>query len=168
MTDRTSVSTRVARVLMTEESVYSLILVSGMIVVSGSLVGTSVNALATVVVTVVVFYLAHVYAGTVARMAADEGHGDFALSVRAAARNSRGLLLAALLPLATLLLGVTRVIDDDTAIWTALIVDVVALGVLGWLAVARWNSSFWARLASALITAAFGMIVMALKVFIHH
>lgn len=168
MTDRAPVGTRVAQVLMTEQSIYGLILVSGMIVVSNSVVGTSINALATVAVTVVVFFLAHVYAGTLARLAADEAHGDFAISIRAAAHESRGLLVVALLPLVVLGFGVTRVIDDEAAIWTALAIDVIALGVLGWLAVARWNTNVWARLGSALITAAFGVIVMALKVLIHH
>lgn len=166
--DAATVSARVTRVLMTEESVYGLILVSGMIVVSNSLVGTSLNALATVVVTVVVFFLAHVYAGTIARLAADEGHGDLGISLRAAVHHSRGLLAVALLPLAVLLLGVTGLIDDEASIWAALAVDVVALGALGWIAVARWSANLWARLASALITACFGMVVMVLKVLIHH
>lgn len=161
------VRARVARVLMTEEAIYGLILVSGMIVVSNSLVGTSANALVTVAATVVVFFLAHVYAGTLARLAAEEGHGDVAISVRAAIRHSRGLLAVAVLPLAILLLGVTGVLDDETSIWTALGLDVVVLGVLGWLAVAKWSDSVWARGLSALITAGFGVVVMALKALIH-
>lgn len=164
----TALPARVTRVLMTEESIYGLILVSGMIVVSNSLVGTSANALITVGVTVIVFYAAHVYAGTIARLAQAEGHGDVLLSVKHAARTSRGMLLAAIFPLAILLLGVTRVVDDDTAIWAALIADTVLLGVLGWLAVARWNPRFGARLASAVITAMFGVVVTLLKVLIHH
>ncbi len=163
----TRVSQRVATVLMTEESIYGLILVSGMIVVSNSLVGTSANALTTVLVTVVVFFLAHVYAGTLARLAATDGRGDLRSSVRAAALHSQGLLLVALLPLAVLTLGVVGLIDDETSIWTALVVDVVLLGVLGWIVVARWNTNVWARIGSALVTAAFGVVVMALKVLIH-
>jgi len=69
---------------------------------------------------------------------------------------------------AVLLLGVTGLIDDEASIWAALAVDVIALGALGWLAVARWSANLWTRLASALITACFGMIVMVLKVLIHH
>jgi hypothetical protein len=60
------------------------------------------------------------------------------------------------------------VIDDDLAIWTALIVDTVILGLLGWFAVARWDRRFAVRLASALITAGFGGILVLLKAFIHH
>ncbi|MBN9174600.1 MAG: hypothetical protein J0I70_10675, partial [Microbacterium sp.] len=70
---------------MSEEAVYGLILVSGMIVVSNSVVGTSANALLSVVITVIVFFAAHVYAGTLARLAADE-HSDLRSSVAAAAR----------------------------------------------------------------------------------
>ncbi|MGB4780150.1 hypothetical protein [Microbacterium sp.] len=43
MTTSTGLSGHVKRVLLTEESVYGLILVSGMIVVSNSLVGTSLT-----------------------------------------------------------------------------------------------------------------------------
>jgi len=67
-----------------------------------------------------------------------------------------------------LLLGVTRVVPDDLAIWLALVIDTLALATLGWLAVAKWTRNFWLRLASALTTAAFGLIIVALKAFINH
>ena len=134
------VTPRVARILTSEESVYGLILVSGMIVVSGSVVGTSVNALVTVAVTVVVFYLAHVYAGTLGRLAASDGEAGLRESLAAAARHSRGMLFASVVPLVILLLGTTDLIDDSLAIWSSLVVNTVMLGVLGWLAVARWST----------------------------
>lgn len=158
----------VARVLMSEEAVYGLILVSGMIVVSGTLVGTSANALVTVAVTVLVFYLAHVYAGTLGRLAATDGGAELGVSIREAARHSLGMLAVSIAPLVILLLGTTDLIDDMTAIWCALIVNTVMLGILGWIAVARWTHHFWPRLLSALITAGFGVILIALKAFIHH
>lgn len=164
----TPISARVTRVLMTEESIYGLILVSGMIVVSQSLVGTSANALLTVVVTVAVFFFAHVFAGTLARLAGEEGQGDLRHSIRGALHHSRGMLVAAVIPILILGLGVTRVIDDESAIWAALLVDVVLLGILGWLAVARWSTSTVLRLTSAVITAGFGVVITALKVLLHH
>jgi hypothetical protein len=166
--DDLRITPRVARLLTSEESVYGLILVSGMIVVSGTVVGTSINALLTVAVTVVVFYLAHVYAGTLGRLAATDGRAGFSDSLRAAARHSRGMLVAAIAPLVILLLGATDLIDDSLAIWTALVVNTVLLGVLGWIAVARWSTHWWPRLLSALITAGFGLVLIALKAFIHH
>lgn len=168
MTESEDVARRVGRVLITEESVYGLILVSGMIVVSNSLVGTSMNALLTVVVTVIVFFAAHVYAGTLARLAKDGADGDLRASIRAAAHHSQGMLFASVAPLLILFLGVIRVFSDETAIWTALIVDTVLLGALGWLAVARWTRNVWHRLLSALITATFGGVIVLLKAVIHH
>jgi len=162
------VARRVSRLLITEESVYGLILVSGMIVVSNNLTGTSLNALATVAVTVLVFFAAHVYAGTLARLAKERADGGLRASFMAAVHHSEGMLLASIAPLLVLLLGVVNVLDDDTAIWSALIVDTLLLGVLGWLAVARWTPRFWLRLSSALITAAFGGVIILLKSLIHH
>lgn len=169
MTDEElQVTPRVARILMSEESVYGLILVSGMIVVSGTVVGTSVNALVTVIVTVIVFYLAHVYAGTLGRLAATDGEAGLRKSLAAAARHSRGMLVSSVVPLLILLLGTTDLIDDTVAIWSALIANTVMLGVLGWLAVARWSTHWLPRLLSALITAGFGLVLIALKAVIHH
>jgi len=159
---------RVGRILMTEEAIYGLILVSGMIVVSRTVAATSLNALVTVAVTVVVFFAAHVYAGTIARMAYTDGAAGIVPSARAAARHSEGMLLVSIVPLAILLLGAVHVISDDTAIWLALIADTVLLGILGWVAVSRWTKSLWMRLGSAFVTAAFGGIITLLKAFIHH
>ncbi|MDQ2699106.1 MAG: hypothetical protein M3Y46_09960 [Actinomycetota bacterium] len=158
---------RLGRILMSEESIYGLILVSGMIVVSKNIVGTSLNALLTVIVTVIVFFAAHVYAGTLARLAVSP-HVALGASLRAAARHSEGMLLVSLIPIAVLVLGVTRAVDDDLAIWSALLIDTVLLGVLGWVAVSRWTRRFWPRLWGALITAGFGVVIIVLKVFVHH
>ncbi len=159
---------QVARILMSEEAVYGLILVSGMIVVSYTLTGTSLSALTTVIGTVIVFFAAHVYAGTLARLAATDGKAGLGESIRAAAHHSLGMLLISLAPIAVLLLGVLRAVDDDLAVWLALSIDTLALGVLGWLAVSKWTTHWWLRLASALTTAAFGGIIIGLKAFIHH
>lgn len=156
------------RILATEPAVYGLILVSGMIVVSNNLVGTSLNALVTVALTLVVFYAAHVYAGTLARLAREGEQASFRASLVESAHESEGMLLAAIVPLVALMLGVFRVVDDDTAIWIALTLDILLLGLLGWLAVARWTARFWPRLASAVITAAFGGAIALLKSLIHH
>lgn len=170
MTDEQLLGTtpRVSRILMSEEAVYGLILVSGMIVVSYTATGTSLSALVTVVVTVLVFFAAHVYAGTLARLAASDGRATLPESLQAAARHSLGMLLISLLPIAVLFLGVSRFIDDGLAVWVALSVDAVVLGILGWLAVAKWTTNVWLRLGSALTTAAFGGILILLKAFIHH
>jgi hypothetical protein len=168
MTDeQLQLTPRVARILMSEQAVYGLILVSGIIVVSGTHVGTSLNAFITVAVTVVVFFLAHVYAGTLGRLAITDGKAGFRKSLRGSLRQSAGMLLASVAPLVILLLGATRVVDDSTALWGALIVDSVLLGALGWIAVARWSTHWLPRIVSALVTAAFGGILIILKAIIH-
>ncbi len=159
---------RLTRVLVSEEAIYGLVLVSAMIVVSGSLVGTSANALFTVVVTVIVFFFAHVYAGTIARLAAGGSAARLRSSFTEAIRHSQGMLVVAVVPVLVLMLGVLRIVDDEAAVWTALAVDIVFLAALGWFVVSRWTSRLWPRVASALITAAFGAIIMLLKALVHH
>ncbi|GAA3914342.1 hypothetical protein [Microbacterium invictum] len=159
---------RVAGILMTEEAVYGLILVSGMIVVSGSATGTSAHALVTVVLTVIVFYAAHVYAGALARLTASPRRWRLATSLRAAARRSSGMLFASVPALLILLLGATRIMEDDSAIWTALVVNTGILGILGWVAIGRWNPRWYARAAGAVTTAAFGGALIVVKAVVTH
>lgn len=166
--DQLHLTPRVARVLMSEEAIYGLILVSGMIVVSGSSRATSMEAFITVLVTVIVFFAAHVFAGTLGRLAATDGRAGLRASLRASARQTGGMLLASVPPLVILLLGATSLIDDSTALWVALIVDTVLLGALGWIAVARWSTHWLPRILSAVVTAAFGGILILLKALIHH
>ena len=169
MTDeQLDITPRLHRVLMSEEAIYGLILVSGMIVVSGSAQSTAVSALISVAVTVIVFFAAHVYAGTLGRLAATNGHAGLRASLRGSMRQSSGMLLASVVPVFILLLGALQVVDDSTALWTALFVNTVLLGALGWVAVARWSTHWGPRLLSALTTAAFGGILIVLKAVIHH
>ncbi len=152
----------------TEQAVYGVLLVSGMIVVSGSHGATSWQVLVTVVVTVVVFWSAHVYAGTVAHHGLEHdrvvGLGD---AFREAVRDSWGLLLSALIPCALLLLGTTRVVPDEAAIWAALWTGVGVLAVLGYVAFLRRGAPMWVRLLGALTTSAFGLVLMLLKSLVH-
>jgi len=166
--DQLHITPRVGRILMSEEAIYGLILVSGMIVVSASSSGAAVDAAITVAVTVIVFFAAHVFAGTLGRLAATDGRAGLRASLSASAHQSSGMLLASLPPLVILVLGATRVIDDSTAMWAALIVNTVLLGALGWIAVARWSTHWVPRILAALTTAAFGGALIALKAIIHH
>jgi hypothetical protein len=156
------------RVLLTEESIYGLILISGMILVSGLQNDASWRVLITVIVTVLVFWLAHVYAGTLSRFSGKLGGGNLARAIRDSLHRSRGLLVSAILPIAVLALGTLDIIDDHNALWWALWANTLVLGALGWIGVARWSKSFWWRLASALTTALFGGFVIILKAIAQH
>lgn len=152
----------------TEESVYGIILVAGMTAVSGVHGATSLQVFWTVLVTVVVFWLAHLYAGTVAGHGLDPdrvvGLGE---SFRRALRRSIGMLLAALLPLAILLLGGGRMIEDKYSIWLALWSCVAVLAVLGYIAFHRRGAPWPIRIVGSLTTAAFGVVIILAKTLIH-
>lgn len=160
--------TRVRTGFVTEESVYGIVLVSGMIVVAGSYGASSMQTFLSVVGTVAVFWAAHVYAGTVAGHGVIEGDDTtLAVAFHRSVRRSIGFLLSALLPCFVLLLGALEAIPDSAAMWTALWLGVVILAVLGYSAFAVRGSSWPVRIAGALGTAAFGFAMIALKALIH-
>ncbi|WP_375383836.1 hypothetical protein [uncultured Microbacterium sp.] len=157
-----------ARTLFTEDAIYGLILVSGMIVISAQIEGDPWAAFVTVLVTVVVFWIAHVYSQALALYARHRVDHNLRRAIGEAMYKARGMLVVAVPALLLLLAGVTEVIDDDVALTTALVVNVVLLAIVGWIAVARWSPSLWARTGGAVLTAAFGLILTALKAFVHH
>ncbi|MEL4319670.1 hypothetical protein WJX64_11710 [Leifsonia sp. YIM 134122] len=154
---------------VTEESVYGIVLVSGMITVSGGHGEDPWQVFITVFATVIVFWAAHVYAGTIAgpRGAAQDTRGSLAEDLRRSLRRSLGFLTSALIPSAILLLGALRVVDDETAIWIALWAGVLILAVLGYVAFTRYGHGWPMRILGALMTALFGFAMIALKAFVH-
>ncbi len=153
---------------ITEESVYGTVLVSGMIVVAGSYGATSWQVFLSVFGTVVVFWAAHVYAGTIAGHGAFEGDDtSLGMAFRRALRRSVGFLTSALPPSVVLLLGATNAIDDKTAIWVALWLGVVILGILGFIVFSLRGDSWPVRILGSLGTAVFGIAMIILKALIH-
>lgn len=153
---------------VTEQSVYGVILVAGMIVVAGAADTTSFTVFVIVVVTVLVFWGAHVYAGTVAAHGFGRDPRPLRDAFRHAVRQSRGLLVSALIPCAILLVGTTRVVDDQVAIWAAMLSGIVILAVIGWVAFRRRGASIARSLAGSATTAAFGVVMAVLKVLVVH
>jgi hypothetical protein len=151
---------------ITEESVYGVVLASGLIAVSGAHGEDPWGIFVSVVITVVVFWAVHVYAGTVAAQASRPG-SPLRDDVRHAVVRSRGLLLGALVPSVILLFGALRVVDDELAIWAALWIDVLLLGAVGYLAFAQTGSSWIVRVVGTLVTGSFGIAMILLKAFIH-
>ncbi|MGI9824425.1 hypothetical protein [Agromyces sp. Marseille-Q5079] len=169
MTNKMTRTGRMVRAgFVTEEAVYGVVLVAGMIVVAGAKDGTSWTVFTTVATTVLVFWAAHVYAGTVAH------HGfevDRFTSLQEAfgqsMHRSLGLLTSSLIPLFILLLGATELIDDQTTIWLALWTCVLVLTVLGFIAYARRGAPWIWRIIGALTTGTFGLAMILLKAVIH-
>jgi hypothetical protein len=155
---------------ITEESVYGTVLVSGMIVVAGSYGATSMQVFLSVFGTVVVFWAAHVYAGTIAGHGISEDVGDdtsLLTAFRRALRRSVGFLTSALPPSVVLLLGALDAVDDKVAIWVALWLGVVILAVLGFIVFSLRGDSWPVRILGALGTAVFGIAMILLKALIH-
>lgn len=157
--------------LSTEEGVYGLILIAGLIAVAGSAGQNAWQTLAFIVITVTVFWAAHVYAGTVAEHSGGNANGD-GISLRAAMskamRRSRGLLTAIIPPAIPLLLSAFGVFDTIAADWIALWIIVAVLAILGYVAYLRKRAPLHLRLVGAASTAAFGIVIILAKALLHH
>lgn len=155
--------------LSTEEGVYGLILVAGLIAVAGASGLGPIKTLGFVVITVAVFWSAHVYAGAVAAHSGGETAGmSLRAAIRHAMRRSRGLLIAAIPPAIPFIMSGFGMFDALTAAWVALWIIVAVLGLLGYVAYARRGSPLYIRLLGAVSTAAFGIVIIIAKALIHH
>ena len=174
------------RDLVSESAIYGLILVSALLIVVSRGEQSSWDTFLKVSGTVVVFWVAHVFAHVVAQLSASGVRGEQAGSGPAPERtnqsrelsefrdalghaltHSAGLLLAAIVPLAIIFAGVLSLISGDTATWAALWVDVALLGILGYFGSAGWTKRTSLRIAASAVTAALGVSIMLLKALIH-
>lgn len=152
------------------EGVYGLIVVAGVIVVSSDLGdATTADVVLSATATLLVFFAAHVYAAVLSWLTTvhDEGR-DLGTAVRHGLRDSAGMLLVGVLPVLALCLGMVGIVRATDAVWLALGVDVLLLGLLGWFIATIRTSQIWVRLGSALVTAAFGGALILLKAAVHH
>lgn len=160
------------RSVATEPAIYGVVLVAGLVVVVGESAEASWDVFAKVFWTILVFWAAHVYAGTVAHLG-DEPSSDLPFGSRVlragrdAVVHSWAMLLTSMLPLVVLLLGHSSLLTDQQAVWGSLWMSVVLLGVLGYAKVSAWTISPLLRLASAGITSALGLLLVLLKWWVH-
>jgi hypothetical protein len=153
---------------VTPDAVYGSILYSALI---GAVSDDDSSAVEVVIVSgisLIVFWAAHVFAGTVA------GHGvkdgvvtPLGASFRRSIAHSSGMLYAAILPTLALLLGVFHVTSVDDAVSIALFTATVILGVLGFQSFAQRGSPIAIRILGGLGTALFGAIMIALNIAVH-
>jgi prepilin signal peptidase PulO-like enzyme (type II secretory pathway) len=159
--------------LVSESTVYGVMLISGMLVIVASDAEAATwDALVKVLVTVGVFWLAHVYSSTVAHLG-DDPETEASSKVRLAraasyaVRHSLGMLGTALVPLIILGLGAVGVLGHSVAVWTTLWMDVALLALIGYLGVSGWTEKLWVKLVGAAATALLGVILILLKAFVH-
>lgn len=160
-----------ARAVSSEEGVYGLILVAGLIAASGTVGSPAWKTLLLTAVTVAVFWTAHVYAGSVALHGERKPDGTVT-SGREAFRHSvgkaRGMLAACVFPALALLLGAFGWVSDFEATWISLWVCVGTLATLGFLNYMRKGAPWYRCVIGAVTTASFGILIVLAKVFIAH
>ena len=153
-----------------EYSIYGVVLVSAIIAVSWE-DETDLEVLLFTLGSVGVFWLAHIYAGAVAREETEvterPRYRAILAAALASAQHTAGLLIAMVLPTIALLLAVVGVLDEYVAYYLALWVGVAVLAVLGWTASARRGSPWYWRLVSATVTASLGVLVIWLGALVH-
>ncbi|MCS5730624.1 hypothetical protein N1031_12705 [Herbiconiux moechotypicola] len=162
-----SISRLLRHEFVTPESIYGTILVSAIIVLVED--GESdFSLLVTVAASSFVFWVAHVFATTVAhhgRTGAQQVPLGEALAY--AVRHSAGLLTSAIIPILVLALGAVGVLDEAAAYQLSLLVGVLILVVLGWLAFADRGARWYTCLLAGAVTGLLGVAVIMLKVVFH-
>ena len=122
---------------------------------------------AIVVTTVLVLWLAHVYAHGLAE-SIEKGRRLDAAELAAIARRELAIPLAAVAPAGVLVLGAVDLIGGRAAVWLAIAIGVVTLGVQG-LRYARVEGLGSAgTLLSVSANLALGLVIVALKVVVAH
>jgi hypothetical protein len=148
-----------------EHAVYGLVLVTALVAV-GWEEDTDFEVLLYVVGTVVIFWLAHIYAAVVASRA-EHPAKPMRAAIGDGARHASGMLVAMLVPAALLLLGTVGLVEEYTAYFLALASGIVMLAVIGYANAARNGSSWPWRIAGLVATTLLGMLVIGLSILAH-
>lgn len=144
-------------------AIYGLIVFAAFVTISSDHAVDAWDILDTAVWTLLVFFLAHVFAHTLT----DHGEHGLASASRRAVRHASGMLYAAL-PAALVLVvcGIQGASADDAyaaTVWATTIV----LAVLGYVAYWRRGAHLVVRLVGALGTAALGLFIVLLEYLVH-
>jgi hypothetical protein len=147
------------------DAIYGVVLVTAVIVASSSH-GESVGfVLAVAAVSVLVFWVAHVYSVMLV-MYAHHGH-SFKAAVRHAAREEMGMLQATVVPLAFLAAGALGPLEGSRAVWAALWSGVAVLVAVPAIALRRRGRPWRASLLAGLGAGALGLALIGLKALLH-
>jgi hypothetical protein len=149
------------------EAIYGLILATSVIAVSREYASTNAGVVGvTVLVTGVVFWMAHVYARVLATSVTQHRRPGRP-EVRDAVRHDWPLVEVTIPLLVILALGVLDIVPDRTAILVAMLAALVELAVAGAYAARIRGSSVGEAVASAAIAVALGGAVVVLKALLH-
>jgi hypothetical protein len=118
--------------------------------------------------TIAIVWVAHVFSEIVAgEHTVTNPPTPFRTVLRHAMSHGAGLLIAAVLPVACLVVGSFGGVTQSGAYFSSLGVGVLSLGVLGWFVFAHRGNAWPIRLAGATGTALLGAGVVALNGLIH-
>ena len=149
------------------EAIYGLILATSVIAVSREYDASNAGRIAvTVLVTGVVFWLAHVYARVLAGSISHHRFIDRS-DVREALRHDWPLVEVTVPLVLILALGALDVVADETAILVATLAALVELGAAGAYAARKSGAGVGATVVSAVIALALGSAVVVLKALVH-
>ena len=118
-------------------------------------------------VTVSVFWLAHVYADSLAHSVATDEHLSLA-ELRTIARREAAIIEAAVPPVVALLLGAFGIVSTQVAVWAAVVVGLVVLFIQG---VTFARVERLGRLGTFAVVAAnlgLGVLLVGLKLLVSH
>ena len=116
-------------------------------------------------ITGVVFWLVHVYADIVAR--GYETPREALSHATEALRSEWPIVQGALIPAVAVLAGPLGIVKDENASYFAVATGIVALFATGLLIGTRDNRRWARRILIGTVNALFGLIILALKVFVH-
>jgi hypothetical protein len=117
-------------------------------------------------VTVLVFWIAHVYAHTLAE-SLERGRRLDTAEFRAIARRELAMPLAAVGPVTVLVLSAFGMLEVQTAIWLALGFGIAMLAAQGARYAALEHMGRAASFVSVALNVALGLVIVGLKVLIH-
>jgi hypothetical protein len=148
-------------------AVYGTIVVNAVVVASAGAQTSLGRTTLAVATTVVVFWLAHVYAHSLA-ICVDHHRRLTAGDVLALAGRERPILQAAVIPLLLLLAGVAGLLDAGTALWLAVLSGSAVLVGLGLVYARREGLGPLGTALSIAVNAAFGAAIVLLKAVVTH
>ena len=146
--------------------IYGTILVTSLVAAADSSEAIW-QSLGIVEVTVIVFWLAHVYAHALA-WSLDSNERFSRRGLRPIARKEWPLLQAAVIPTIALLAGGIGLIRAQSAYWLAIGYGVAALVWWGLLFARKEELGRGATVVVVLVNAAFGLCIVVLKEFVNH
>jgi len=150
--------------LVTVDAIYGLILYAALIAAVSDEDSHPVEVLLVSVFSLVIFWGAHVYAGTIVNHV---GKAPLHSAIWTAMKHSSGMLWASILPSVPLVLGAFHVLDDDDAVDIALLIVTILLGILGYIALKARGANVAVRIFGGIGSALFGTLIIALNAAVH-